>query len=78
MPRRTRLPPFQHVAILLSRVYSPLSRHGNKTAGGVTMQRPASGRSAATIHWPGVIWPAAFAVAVLLDGQLGGGPATGA
>ena len=42
------------------------------------MQRPASGRSAATIHWPGVIWPAAFAVAVLLDGQLGGGPATGA
>ena len=37
------------------------------------MQRPASGPSSATIHWPGIIWPAAFAVAVLLGGQLGGG-----
>jgi len=37
------------------------------------MQRPASGPSSATIHWPGIIWPAAFAAAVLLGGQRGGG-----
>jgi hypothetical protein len=41
------------------------------------MQRPASGPSAATIHWLGVIWPAALAVAVLLDGQLGDWCVTG-
>ncbi len=36
------------------------------------MQRPASGPPTTNIYWPGVIWPAAFAVAVVLGGRVGG------